>query len=126
MSGNGPERIIRNIFDPEYSEWRSSPLISTRFLGKDAFGALFRDPADSKAPKLEGEVLQEPLNDLGSRSHDDWDPLKVDNWIGPKTTDALGKMLRTEAEARFRIARHRPGHRRFRWFAPGKPHPASD
>lgn len=61
-----------------------------------AFGSLFRDPADSKAPKLEGGVLQETLNDLGSRNHDDWEPLKVDNWIGPKTTDAFGKVLRTE------------------------------
>lgn len=61
-----------------------------------AFGSLFRDPADSTAPKVEGGALQETLNDLGSRNHDDWEPLKVDNWIGPKTTDAFGKMLRSE------------------------------
>ena len=60
------------------------------------FGPLFRDPADAKAPKLEGGALQETLNDLGPRGQDDWTPLKVDNWIGPKTTEAFGKMLKTE------------------------------
>lgn len=32
-----------------------------------AFGSLFRDPADRTAPKVEGGVLQETLNDFGSR-----------------------------------------------------------
>lgn len=60
------------------------------------FGPLFRNPADSKAPKIEGGVLQETLNDFGPKHHDDWEPLKVDNWIGPKTTDAFGKVLKAE------------------------------
>ncbi len=60
------------------------------------FAPLFRDPADTKAPKLEGGALQETLNDLGPRGQDDWTPLKVDNWIGPKTTEAFGKVLKTE------------------------------
>jgi hypothetical protein len=60
------------------------------------FGPLFRNPADGKAPKIEGGVLQETLNDIGPRHHDDWEPLKVDDWIGPKTTDAFGKVLKAE------------------------------
>lgn len=60
------------------------------------FGPLFRGTADTKSPKMEGGVLQETLNDLGPRSHDDWTPLKVDNWIGPKTTEAFGKLLKSE------------------------------
>jgi len=61
-----------------------------------AFGPLFRDPADTQAPKLEGGALQETLNTLGPRGQDDWTPLKVDNWIGPKTTEAFGKVLQSE------------------------------
>ena len=60
------------------------------------FGPLFRDPTDGKAPKVEGGVLQETLNGIGSNRHDDWTPLKVDNWIGPKTTEAFGKVLKDE------------------------------
>lgn len=59
-----------------------------------AFAPLFRDPADDKAPKVEGGVLQETLNTL--RGQDEWEPLKVDNWIGPKTTEAFGKVLQRE------------------------------
>ncbi|MEW5726572.1 MAG: hypothetical protein AB1918_01985, partial [Pseudomonadota bacterium] len=59
------------------------------------FGPLFRSP-DAKAPKVEGGVLQETLNTIGPRHHDDWEPLKVDNWIGPKTTDAFGRVLKAE------------------------------
>ena len=50
-------------------------------------GPLFRDPADSTAPKVEGGVLQETLNGFGQG-------LKVDNWIGPKTTAAFSSALR--------------------------------
>lgn len=60
------------------------------------FGPLFRGSADDKSPKVEGGVLQETLNDLGSRNRDDWEPLKVDNWIGPKTTQAFGSVLQDE------------------------------
>lgn len=51
------------------------------------FGSLFRAPADAAAPKVEGGVLQETLNDHGA-------DLKVDNWIGPKTTQAFGDILK--------------------------------
>lgn len=54
-----------------------------------AFGPLFQ------TPKVEAGVLQETLNDLGAQAHDDWEPLKVDNWIGPKTTEAFGKVLKS-------------------------------
>ncbi|MBF0327294.1 MAG: hypothetical protein HQL42_19840 [Alphaproteobacteria bacterium] len=60
------------------------------------FGPLFRGSGDDKSPKVEGGVLQETLNDLGSRKRDDWEPLKVDNWIGPKTTQAFGTVLADE------------------------------
>ncbi|OAN48941.1 hypothetical protein [Magnetospirillum moscoviense] len=60
------------------------------------FGPLFRGSGDDKTPKVEGGVLQETLNDLGSRKRDDWEPLKVDNWIGPKTTQAFGSVLQDE------------------------------
>jgi len=50
-------------------------------------GPLFRDPADNTAPKVEGGVLQETLNGFGQG-------LKVDNWIGPKTTEAFSSALR--------------------------------
>lgn len=51
------------------------------------FAPLFRDPAEGKAPKVEGGVLQETLNGFGQ-------DLKVDNWIGPKTTEAFNTVLR--------------------------------
>lgn len=47
----------------------------------------------------QGGALQETLNTLntlGPRGQDDWTPLKVDNWIGPKTTEAFGKVLQSE------------------------------
>ncbi len=53
------------------------------------FGPLFRDPADTRAPKVEAGVLQETLNGLGA-------DLKVDHWIGPKTTAAFGRVLQDE------------------------------
>ena len=58
------------------------------------FGPLFRK--DDSGPKIEGGVLQETLNGIGSSRRDDWTPLKVDNWIGPKTTEAFGKVLKDE------------------------------
>jgi len=60
------------------------------------FGPLFRDPKDARAPKVEGGVLQETLNQIGPKHHDDWQPLKVDGWIGPKTTGAFGRVLKHE------------------------------
>jgi GH24 family phage-related lysozyme (muramidase) len=51
------------------------------------FGPLFRDPADGAAPKVEGGILQETLNGFGQ-------DLKVDNWVGPKTTEAFNTVLR--------------------------------
>ncbi|MCR6632910.1 MAG: hypothetical protein NVV74_24285 [Magnetospirillum sp.] len=53
------------------------------------FAPLFRDPADGKASKVEGGALQETLNGFGQ-------DLKVDNWIGPKTTEAFGKVLKEQ------------------------------
>lgn len=61
-----------------------------------ALGSLFRNSRDTNAPKVEGGVLQETLNGIGRQVHDDWEKLKVDNWIGPKTTEAFGKVLKTE------------------------------
>ncbi|KAF0225856.1 MAG: hypothetical protein FD176_11 [Rhodospirillaceae bacterium] len=60
------------------------------------FGPLFRGSGDDKSPKVEGGVLQETLNDIGGRNRDDWAPLKVDNWIGPKTTQAFRSVLENE------------------------------
>ncbi|MBC7906026.1 MAG: hypothetical protein H7Y60_04650 [Rhodospirillaceae bacterium] len=60
-----------------------------------AFGSLLRSPRDG-GPKVEAGVLQETLNGIGAQRHDDWQDLKVDNWIGPKTTDAFGQLLRVE------------------------------
>ncbi|MGE4280440.1 MAG: hypothetical protein AB7G62_12680 [Magnetospirillum sp.] len=51
------------------------------------FGPLFRGASDGKAPKVEGGVLQETLNSFGQ-------DLKVDNWVGPKTTEAFNTVLR--------------------------------
>lgn len=61
-----------------------------------AFGPLFRDPTDTQAPKVEGGVLQKTLNRIGGEANDDWKALKVDNWIGPKTTEAFGSLLKSE------------------------------
>ncbi len=58
-----------------------------------AFAGLFRDPKDARAPKVENGVLQDTLNALGSRARNDWQPLKVDDWIGPKTIAAFGQVL---------------------------------
>jgi len=60
-----------------------------------AFGPLFRDK-DDKSPKVEGGVLQETLNTIGPEHHDDWESLKVDDWIGPKTRTAFGRVLQSE------------------------------
>ncbi|MEW5728188.1 MAG: LysM domain-containing protein [Pseudomonadota bacterium] len=60
------------------------------------FGPLFRDSRKEEGAKVEGGVLQETLNQIGGRRYDDWQPLKVDNWIGPKTTAAFGRVLRDE------------------------------
>lgn len=57
-------------------------------------GPLFRNPADASVPRVEAGVLQETLNQFGSQYRDDWEPLKVDEWVGPKTTEAFGKILR--------------------------------
>lgn len=35
-------------------------------------------------------------HDLGPKHDDNWQPLKVDDWIGPKTTDAFGSLLKRE------------------------------
>lgn len=58
-----------------------------------AFGPLFRASGDDKSPKVEGGVLQETLNTIGPQHHDDWENLKVDNWVGPKTRTAFGRGL---------------------------------
>ncbi|MBI5164413.1 MAG: hypothetical protein HY985_10985 [Magnetospirillum sp.] len=58
-----------------------------------AFAPLFRAPGDAKAPKVEAGILQETLNAHGGRTFDDWQPLKVDGWIGPKTTEAFARLL---------------------------------
>lgn len=61
-----------------------------------ALGPLFRDGSDTQTPKVEAGVLQQALNDIGAQRHDDWEDLKVDNWIGPKTTEAFGRVLKAE------------------------------
>ena len=53
------------------------------------FGSLFRSSAEAKEPRIEAGVLQETLNGFG---HD----LKVDNWIGPKTSGAFRATLQDE------------------------------
>lgn len=60
------------------------------------FGPLFRNPSDGAAPKVEAGVLQETLNQVGGSRRTGWQPLKVDNWIGPKTTDAFRTVLEDE------------------------------
>jgi hypothetical protein len=69
-----------------------------------AFGPLFRDKGDDKSPKVEGGVLQETLNTIGPEHHDDWENLKVDNWVGPKTTAAFGRVLQNEDADRLTTA----------------------
>ncbi|CAA7626541.1 hypothetical protein MTBUT4_80091 [Magnetospirillum sp. UT-4] len=69
-----------------------------------AFGPLFRSGVDTGSPKVEGGVLQETLNVLGPRHHDDWEALKVDNWVGPKTTAAFGRVLQNEDADRLTTA----------------------
>lgn len=51
------------------------------------FGPLFRK--DDQAPKVEGGALQTALNGFGQT-------LKVDNWIGPKTTQAFADVLKDQ------------------------------
>jgi hypothetical protein len=59
-----------------------------------AFGPLFRP--QGQGPRPEGEELQRMLNDYGPRHFDDWETLTPDGWIGPKTTEAFGRMLQAE------------------------------
>lgn len=89
----------------DYRGWRSGDPLKAHTYEKvqdwhvathGAFGPLFRSGDDDKSPKVEGGVLQETLNAIGIQHHDDWEPLKVDNWIGPKTTAAFGKVLKNE------------------------------
>lgn len=54
---------------------------------KDIFGPLY---GGSEAPN---GVLQETLNKVGGNSMDGWQDLKVDDWIGPKTTDAFAQVM---------------------------------
>jgi len=54
---------------------------------KDIFGPLY---GGSDAPN---GVLQETLNKVGGNSIDGWQDLKVDDWIGPKTTDAFAQVM---------------------------------
>jgi hypothetical protein len=54
---------------------------------KDIFGPLY---GGSEAPN---GVLQETLNKVGGTSIDNWQDLKVDDWIGPKTTDAFAQVM---------------------------------
>lgn len=56
-----------------------------------AFGPLFRT---GDGPRVEAGVLQETLNQLGAQHDADWQKLKVDDWIGPKTTEAFGRVLK--------------------------------
>lgn len=59
-----------------------------------ALGPLFRKGGDG--PKVEGGVLQDTLNQVGGDRFDDWQELKVDDWVGPKTTAAFGRVLEAE------------------------------
>lgn len=54
---------------------------------KDIFGPLY---GGSEAPN---GVLQETLNKVGGKAVDGWDPLKVDDWIGPKTTESFAGVM---------------------------------
>jgi hypothetical protein len=56
-----------------------------------AFAPLFR--AAGSGPTPEANVLQETLNAVGPDHVGDWQPLKVDGWIGPKTTEAFGRVM---------------------------------
>lgn len=42
------------------------------------------------------KLLQKTLNRIGGEANDDCKALKVDNWIGPKTTEAFGSLLKSE------------------------------
>ncbi len=54
-------------------------------FAKSTLGPLY-PPGKEEAPN---KVLQENLNDLGSKyKEDDWQELKLDGWIGPKTEEA--------------------------------------
>ncbi|MCA1908715.1 MAG: hypothetical protein LDL39_10170, partial [Magnetospirillum sp.] len=39
-----------------------------------------------------------------SQQHDDWENLKVDNWVGPKTRTAFGRVLQNEDADKFTTA----------------------
>ncbi|MBI3446603.1 MAG: hypothetical protein HY055_14895 [Magnetospirillum sp.] len=54
---------------------------------RDIFGPLY---GGSDAPN---GVLQETLNKVGGNSIEGWQDLKVDDWIGPKTTDAFAQVM---------------------------------
>jgi hypothetical protein len=54
-------------------------------FAKSTLGPLY-PPGKEEAPN---SVLQESLNDLGTKyKEDDWQNLKLDGWIGPKTEEA--------------------------------------
>jgi hypothetical protein len=56
---------------------------------QDIFGPLY---GGSEAPN---GVLQETLNTVGGTGIDGWQDLKVDDWIGPKTTNAFASVMDT-------------------------------
>lgn len=94
----GPEKVKEGLALGRFSNFARTAQKNRTSDGLDtavgaAFGHLFRDPGDNQSPKLENGVLQDTLNALGSRTRDDWQPLKLDNWIGPKTTAAFGQVL---------------------------------
>jgi len=97
----GPNKVAEGFALGRFNTFARNAQASGNTEGLEAathgaIGSLFRDPGDTAKPKVEAGVLQETLNDFGARNHDDWEPLKVDDWIGPKTTAAFGRVLKNE------------------------------
>ncbi|WP_170958973.1 hypothetical protein [Magnetospirillum sp. 15-1] len=68
-------------------------------FARDAAASGNSDGLDDKTTSLFGDdagrSLQRSLNKTGGDVVDGWEPLKEDNWIGPKTTDAFNSVMDT-------------------------------
>jgi len=98
VAAKGPGRVEDGLALAEFRDYarqaeRKNDVSDLAHRTLDIFGPLYRmNPQDE--PKHESGALQASLNDLGPKHlGDSWQPLKLDDWIGPKTTQSFADVL---------------------------------
>jgi len=73
----------------------------------DSFSGLFQKPArfddNDKGPKPWGLAIQDTINDVGQGllGKDNFNPVKSDGWIGPKTATAFDRVFKPAGTGSF-------------------------